>query len=730
MKLFSLSAQDKIHARNIFYLLIICLLCYWPLSFGVFSVKNDAIHYFLPYRFAVSEAIRNGEWPFWSPYIYLGNPIYGDMQSGAWNPVVWLFSLAGRYNITSLHAETLLYIFLAGTGMYKLVFGQLRHEKTALLCATAYMLSGFLLDGQLINWLASAAFIPYVIHYYLQLLSACHWKTAWKAGFFLYLLFVCGYPSFFILTIYLLLVLFVINLSDRFRKKIDLPERSWKKFLSAHLLLAVTFTCLSIPAIISYLDLLPYYTRGSGITYAESIINPFGWQHLLTFLFPAATGAQDMVTATDLTCRNVYAGIFTLFVLFAMTPALKRRNILLWTMIIFSFLFSLGDATPIRKLCYDLIPFMNSFRHPSQMRLFILLGMILLAAPGLKNFLTETIPSKNFSKPVFIAWVLGGVILICMVLSIIQSGTLQSVMHWDGNFVSRLKEKLSNLSLNDTVAISALAQIFFMALFLWWMRKKTLTVRKFSWLWILNMFLMAQLVLPMTFVSKTAPATINRVIRASPQGFPVTGFNNTLEQNSADAMNNYAVSGLGYFYNKKIGISHVTYSPSFLLEQEPVYKNDALYDLIASEPVAYIADTLIQSKDAEVSRELKSCHPALGDSLPPVYGGCTNKSSATIIKLSSKRFSIRAATDSAAYLVLTQSYHHHWNVNVDGQPGKISLVSSGFMAVYLSPGQHQVDFSFVPANTIRMIWIMVGFLIISLLAFMFIRPGMIKQQPA
>ncbi|MEK7227001.1 MAG: hypothetical protein AAB221_15130, partial [Bacteroidota bacterium] len=174
--------QNKAHYKNYLWLLVICLLAYWPLTFGVFSVKNDAIHYFLPYRFHISEAIRNGELPFWSPYIYLGNPVYGDMQSGAWNPIVWLFSLISRYDITVFHYENLLYIFLAGIGMYKLTNRLVAHSHTALLIAVSYMLSGFMLSGQLINWLAAAAFFPFVIHYYTQCLRSSSLNYSIKTG--------------------------------------------------------------------------------------------------------------------------------------------------------------------------------------------------------------------------------------------------------------------------------------------------------------------------------------------------------------------------------------------------------------------------------------------------------------------------------------------------------------------------------------------------------------------
>ena len=81
------------------FLLLCCLLAYWPLTFHVFSLKNDALNYFLPVRFQISESINNGHWPFWSPYFNLGYPLHADMQSGVWNPICMVV-FAGR----TLHA--------------------------------------------------------------------------------------------------------------------------------------------------------------------------------------------------------------------------------------------------------------------------------------------------------------------------------------------------------------------------------------------------------------------------------------------------------------------------------------------------------------------------------------------------------------------------------------------------------------------------------------------------
>ena len=473
------------HTKNILLLLIICLLTYWPITSGLFSSKGDSIHYFLPYRYNISQAIQHGEFPFWSPYIYLGNPVYGDMQSGAWNPFVWFFSLFSSYNISIFHVEYLIYIFLAGLGMYRLVYYLVNNTSAALLLGTAYMLSGFMLGGQLINWAASAAFLPFVIYFYLALIQKNKWSAVWKTGLFLYLLLVCGYPSFFIIVSYLLLLLFIISFFDRLTGKKYTNRITWSKFISQHVLVIITFAGLSLPAIISYLDLLPYYSRGGGVTYMESNANTFELQHFLTFLFPPTIGATYINSETDLTCRNIYLGFLSLIVFVTYPPRLKRRNLLLLFLVLFSALYSLGDATPLRKLCYDFLPLMNTFRHPSQMRLFFIFGLLLLMSPGLRSFFGSICEKNDYTRSkivkivsfLLVVFFSLALILSFQKLSIFNSGILAS-----GEFNKFIKKIIDNLNFYDAVFISAFTQLIFILIFLIWFFRKSLTVKKFYWL--------------------------------------------------------------------------------------------------------------------------------------------------------------------------------------------------------------------------------------------------------
>ena len=725
MKLLNSFQQNKIHYKNYLLLLVIALLAYWPLTFGVFSVKNDAIHYFLPYRFQISETIRNGEWPFWNPYVYLGYPMQGDMQSGAWNPIVWIFSLIGRYDLTLFHYENLLYIFLGAVGMYKLTNRLVEHSQTALLIAASYMLSGFMLSGQLINWLAAAAFLPFVIHYYLQTLRSASYGNAIKTGVALFLFFTASYPSFVIITGYLLLSLLIITIIHRYRNK-EANIISWKIFILQQLLIAMVFTGLALPAIVSYIDLLPYYHRGGGTSYQDSIANSFEGQHLLSLLFPSSIKVNDFVSSTDVTCRNMYIGLFAIIILAVFPPKLNRRNILLICLAIFSLLFSLGDVTPVRKICFNIVPLMDTFRHPSQMRLYFIFAMLLLVAPGLKRLLSTDLATTDLSKLKKLTWGITAAISVITLIAIFKSGVFRQI---SGFQLTQLRNFIKNIfdsiKLSDAIAVNGLIQILFLIAFLLLLRKPFINKRIFVFLWIANLFIIAQLVLPATFVSKISPKEINRFIHTSPNGFPAKGLEKTIGENSKDALAHFDKFGLAYFYNKKIGISHITNSPSFLTKQDELIENSFLYHYVSSLPVVYMADSLVQLKDSASLDLVGNCHYAFIDSLLDVKSRCSTGDTVIIKQITASSFKIETQNKLAGFLVLTQNYHHHWNASVNGKETFINKTNISFMGIQVPAGKHTIVFRFVPGNTIKALWMMLATLI---LLFMIGIVSLIRQS--
>lgn len=251
-------------------LLLITLVAYWPLTFHLFSLKNDALVYFLPYRYHISEAIQNGHFPWWNPYLYTGLPLHSDIQSGVWNPVVMFISLFTRYNLTVMQWELLFYLFIAATGMYKLVKEFNNSTGTAVIAATAYLCCGFMTDsGSIIPWITSAAYLPFVFLYFYRLLNKPGLKTTLKLSIALSLLLTAGYPSFFIFSLYILLAGFITWLIRYYK------EKYVKNVLSFFAATVLIFLLIVSPAVLSWWDFFDYYERGSGASLARIQTNAF-----------------------------------------------------------------------------------------------------------------------------------------------------------------------------------------------------------------------------------------------------------------------------------------------------------------------------------------------------------------------------------------------------------------------------------------------------------------------
>lgn len=643
------------------FLLVVCIIGYWPIAFGVFSVKNDAIHYFLPFRYNISIAIRQGALPLWSPFIYQGYPLHGDMQSGAWNPFVWLISLVGRYNLTLFHIEYLLYIFISGAGMFKMSGLVANNPFIKLFAATAYMLSGYMSgSGQFINWIASAAFVPFIIYYYYQFLVYGKLSTTITTAIFCWLLLVCGYPAD---SIYMFYILFAMLLAGLWYKRKELKNRPYfKKFIWRQLLMVVVFTGLCAPALISYWELLPYYNRGTGTSYEQSVQNAFELKNTVSFLNPWPTWSRNFRSYTDTTGRNIFSGIYVVcFFIFSLFAKWDKLTRLLFALLIFSFLFSLGDGFLVRKAAYHLFPGMDSFRHPSHFRLYVLLPMILLAIKGFHNLV-------NKERRHYYFYLVFCLLTICMIITLYSySPYVSSIFTQLPGFKrTQLKQWLSSFN-KDILLFSgfAIQSIFLLALLVL-IQRKNFAVRTMLLLHVVNL-LIFQALFPMNFVSKTNPATINKMISEVEASYDPNTATQSLIINSRDAFHHFDDIGLSYFYSRKPGISKVSNSPSFLSDMNKFLGNDSLYEYIAQRPVAYLTNR-------------------------------SNNSPGKInaITISHNQIDIETEADISTILHLTQNFNHNWKAEEDGKPAVIHKATIAFMAVPLEPGRHLVRWTYSP----------------------------------
>lgn len=677
-----------------------CLAGYWPLSSGLFSLKNDAFVYFLPCRYMISDAIQNGHAPWWNPYFYMGYPLHGDMQSGVWNPIVIIISLFTRYNMSVLHAETLLYMFIAGIGMYKLLQIVTDNFYTKLVIAISYMFCGFVIDtAQITVWTASAACLPFIFLYHFRILTGHEnpVKNSLSLALSLYMLMTAGYPSFLIMCCYVLFFAMLANLLSTKHRKEQLIQ-----LLKTHSVAAMAFILLALPAFLSYIDYMPAYQRVAGTTLEESMENPFNVFGLASLIFPFSVTRDHHWLTTNPTSRSLYVGLFSMLLLtgiFRKKISGKEWFIIISVLIIF--LFSLGDALPVRRMFYRFIPGMDLFRHPGTMRLFVSIGILLLLAPLMEKCMHD-VKQKTTSRYQFVALIFIAAIIVCMLISIPSSSLIKSIFFNGptdhGSMRDKLKLVYDSIQFSDAVLLESTLQILFLLAFLFMIRKKVIAASRYALLFVLNVMLMAQLSIPHTIVTKKSPDYINRFIKESPKGFPLPDITTSVQSNTNNEKSTNRAYGAAGVYLKKVAWIDEVVNPShnknmFTLAYSPVIRN-----IIFRNPVVYFADTLVRYTDSLSIPENRKGLIFTGSRVSPTQTetNLPNKSTVIINSFEPNRFSFTVWGETNGYISLFQCYNKNWKAFVDGKEQQISTGNISFMYLDISTGKHDIIFEYKP----------------------------------
>ncbi len=688
-------------------LAVICLIGYWPVSSNLFSLKNDAYIYFLPCRYFISESIQSGHLPLWNPYFYMGFPLHGDMQSGAWNPIVFFISLFTKYNMTTLQYETLLYIFIGGIGMYKLLSNFNISHATKLVIAVSYMFCGFIIDtGQITVWTGSAAFIPFVLLYYSRLLflQGSTYSNALKTGIAFYFLLTAGYPSFVIMAVYILFFAFVCTLISGFiKKKID--KKIAFGLLKANAVGIAAFLLMALPALLSYYDYFPYYQRSSGTALSDAQINPFNPFAAISYLFPLSVTKSHAYLSTDPTARSGYIGLFALLLLAgAIRKKLSGVQIFIAAATAIIFLFSLGDALPVRKFFYNYVPLMNFFRHPGSMRIFTTGGLLILSSFFLDDFF-KAVKNKEIKFYLYAAIIS---LLSVGTIMFVQSGSsrvLDKIINFKTNFAATADKRnftklfYDSFSFADAVLLEGFLQILFLICFIYFLwKKKTVSSKWLPALFILNPVLLAQFSIPATFVTQQSPSKINNFIKSSPRGYPVPDINTSIAANNIIEEATNAEFGCSSFYTKKIVQAKDELNPSFTQSLKEFDSDTALSRVVMQYPVCYFADTVLPynpvGKITAGNKKILFTNDTTWDkfSNDPIK----NKSSISIKKFAPWGFEFEATVQMAKPFVLFQNYNKNWALYVDDHRYEIYKGNTSFMYARIYKGKHTLQFIYWP----------------------------------
>ncbi|MBU0763789.1 MAG: hypothetical protein KJ607_03025, partial [Bacteroidetes bacterium] len=371
--------------RAIILITVVIIVGYWQVAFLRNSLKWDILDCYLPWRYHHSECMLSGEFPLWNPFQNFGYPIHADMHS-TYYPPVWLIGSTTGYSNITFHFILLLYLIIAGYGMFRLSFHFTGNDRSALITGIAYVLSGYFFShAQELSTLAGAAWLPYVLLFYLRTLQLRRYFDAAVCTVFLFLVINGGYQALTIILLYLLLLLFLYYIVKALRDK---DYRNLFSLLKLNLLIAGLLILLNLPTIISLYQVIPHVSRFGGL--AEDSISsfPFSPQSLLSLFLPFAVVKEVQFFDTDITMNNAYTGIIILG--FFILALFRKRTAIEYIFIgfgLFSLFAAFGDYTPLRGILYHYVPLMNMFRGSAYFRLFFILPVFLLAGNSLSLFL-------------------------------------------------------------------------------------------------------------------------------------------------------------------------------------------------------------------------------------------------------------------------------------------------------------------------------------------------------
>ena len=666
---------------------LLTLIVFWPLSLQIFSLKNDALTYYYPVRTLISDALNNHELPLWTPYINMGYPLHADMQSSAWSPVVWIFSFLTNYSLAAFHYELLFYICFAGIGFYYLCREYGWSKTTAFIIAIAYQLSGFMIDSvQFFVCVSSACFLPYILIFFRRLINKQQIKDSLLTALFLYLLFIGGYPSLFIITCYFLLAYGIFVFINAENKKAYL-----KKIAFPLALVPIAFILLSLPAIISYIQHLPLIDRGKSQSLdfvLENSMPPFS---MLSLISPFSTTATTSWLTTDLLMRSTYIGIIPLmFLLYGIfNRAIRKHNEIKFFFITGLIMYALafGNHFFLRQLAYYVLPLMNTFRHPALFRLFGIFCFLFVAGFSMNEYQKDVVAKKPSYIIKIITGSFGILLLTGIIIAIIGRN---EIFTNSSNVAGQAKNNIAQLNFYQRFLMQLPVVLLVLLVFDLLLRRR----KPFKFIAVLSVFdllIATQFNMPVTVIGAKDFATVETIINRNLERFPLPE-KTSIEENSFNSIDSFNLTGSKIPFAKKVGRNDYYITPGNLSLQDKFYKSPVRQQVFKN-PVLYFADTILSENSIPANIHTNAF--AIADS--SLLSSAHNEESSIIIThFSANEMQSTVDNKTACYIVYLQNYYPGWKAFIDDKPVDISKVNITFMAVYMPAGKHVLIFKYDP----------------------------------
>ena len=711
-------SEKSFDLKVYFFLFVITVLGFYNISFFIHPLKWDLIDQAYPYRYFIGETLRNGDFPYWMPFQQSGIPVCADPQGGIWYPIAWIFGFFSGYTIYVISVEFILHIFLAAVGFYLLSKTLGLSEWTALIIAVCYAFSGFIVgNAQHLFYIISAAWIPFALNSYLLLIKHKKIRYAIGTALFLFLLTTGGYPAFWIILFYHIILLFVIYSSYLLIKK---RFGEFGTYLKLNFIAAFVYGILTLSFFVSIIYNMDQVGRFGIVSLQDALKLPFSPQCMISFVSPfAVTGNMDFFN-TDFSMANAYFGIvaFAFFTLYFFQKKTKISIIILITGVL-NLLIAFGAYLPFREFLYHYVPLMDFLRYPSVFRYFVIVSFLLVTGFSIHIFLAEK-NKRIFYVFISLIFVFIITIIISRFFGYLNLKNLFLGLAWHfPNEITILQRLVFQLALQCGLLL------IFLLIYRFTKIKLHYVILFFV---IIDMFVATRLNSGCTVYYEEFKSKDIRAFEKQNfvQGFPIPDKPVT---EYSDSSGSYKLfwRNLSMFYKRP---AFDGYNP-FQIKNCELLKDNyyGFFKEIKKNKLLYFADTAILKFDSitAVTKGRQGMVFIEDDSIKIKTRPLTKKD-ISITSFSPVRVTATTDCNDTALLVFQQNYNKGWIASVNNKKSKLYRANLTFSAFILPPGKNEIVLHYYPKSIVIARYISLVSLLTILFLLFFIKFHKKKTQ--
>ena len=703
---------------------IVALLVFWGGLLLVFArpltvTGNEVIFgydvqwLFQPLMDFAFEAFRNGHYPLWNPYLFLGFPQYAEPQLSTFYPPLRLLAwMAVPQAIAWLY---FLHFGLTGSGMYLLARQQGAALAGGLLAAISWTLGGFtiahLYAGHLPH-LMTLAYLPWLLLGGDIAFRSRRWPEPVLAAVPLGMAMLAGYAPFF-----MLLVLAVTMQMIWFAVKTRRSAGSWKEIF---LIVRQWIILGLVGGLIAAVQLLPTAQMALLSTRAASADYEFASQlslplwSLPTLLIPDLYGSPVgaiyywKAELYEYWEYALYVGILPLILLLINLVSGFKRAAFWWLLGSLGLILALGPTGLLHRLAYLLIPGFGLFRVPARFSALFGLSVTVIAGITLDNL---PMSRGRRTRPAALIMVLITAVLFAVAVTnrpvndtaFAETYSVQGVL-W---MLFLISGSISLLLLREILPGSlwtvCLIALLLLDLVVWGHRFITIETD------IARQWQTADELLPPD----------RSAYRVDSEGLPenqaalfefqhVTGYDEfridtskrldelRLENDSLEAM-------LGVRYRIQGEDEEAPAGGAWRLVE--AVNRTTIFERDDARPRAFLVYDVIGVQDGEAALAVLSDsqhdwrQTAVVEVAPDTSCAINKPQSAPVVDIVSyeaNEIKLFVTTDETGWLVLSDQYYPGWEATIDGRPVPIQITNAALRGICVPAGSYDITFVFRP----------------------------------